>query len=211
MDGLDVSFTLLAFVLVVAYHLYLYIRINHTPHVVRFSKINMLRILWVDSVLGGKKDVMVVQTLRNWIMSSSFLASTAIIIALGILNMTLTAEQQKHTPEALWIMKLSLLAINFFLGFLNFALAVRLYNHLAFLLNIPLNDATYTDFRQFVIKTLNRTAYYYNVGMRHYYFSIPLALWLLGGFWLLLGTLVLVFTLYRLDFGGNDMQWLQTE
>ncbi|EIJ42411.1 putative membrane protein [Beggiatoa alba B18LD] len=210
MSGLEASFTLLAFSVAAAYHLYLYIRMRHTPHSVRMGQINALRVLWIDSVLGGKKDVMVVQTLRNWIMSSSFLASTAIIIALGILNVTLTAEQQ-HTHEVLWVTKLALLAINFFLGFLNFALAVRLYNHLAFLLNIPTNDKTHHDLRQFVIKTLKRTAYYYNMGMRHYYFSIPLALWLLGSIWLLLGMLGLLFLLYRLDFGNNDIHWLQAD
>lgn len=50
-----------------------------------------------------------------------------------------------------------------------------------------------------VIEILKRGANHYTLGMRGYYFSIPLSLWLFGSLWLLGGTLLLLVILYRLD------------
>ena len=52
-----------------------------------------------------------------------------------------------------------------------------------------------------VINILDRGGLHYTLGMRGYYLTIPLALWLFGPLWLLAGTLLLIIILYRLDRG----------
>jgi uncharacterized membrane protein len=42
-------------------------------------------------------------------------------------------------------------------------------------------------------------ALHYAVGMRGFYISMPLILWLFGPIWLLAGTLLLVMVLRRID------------
>jgi uncharacterized membrane protein len=45
----------------------------------------------------------------------------------------------------------------------------------------------------------NHGALHYTIGMRGFYLSVPLALWLFGPSWMLAGSLVLVAVLFRLD------------
>lgn len=52
-----------------------------------------------------------------------------------------------------------------------------------------------------MINILDRGGLHYTLGMRGYYLTIPLALWLFGLLWLLVGTLLLIIILYRLDRG----------
>jgi uncharacterized membrane protein len=50
-----------------------------------------------------------------------------------------------------------------------------------------------------VTQVVNHGALHYTIGMRGFYLSVPLALWLFGPVWMLIGSLVLVSVLYRLD------------
>ncbi|MDA0703012.1 MAG: DUF599 family protein [Proteobacteria bacterium] len=40
---------------------------------------------WLDGLVGKPSELLAVHTLRNWIMSTTFLASTSILLALGLL------------------------------------------------------------------------------------------------------------------------------
>jgi uncharacterized membrane protein len=46
---------------------------------------------------------------------------------------------------------------------------------------------------------LNRAGKFYSVGMRTYYFMVPLVFWLFGPYFMVVSTVVLILTLYRLD------------
>ena len=143
-------------------------------------------------------------------MAATFLASTAILIALGIFNLAVTADKQgelslvmshfSSVHPALWLGKLILLGVNFLFTFFNFTLAVRYFNHTGFMINLP-TDATSEICAKDVVEILERGGTHYTLGMRGYYLAIPIALWLFGPLWLLSGALLLVFTLYRLDRG----------
>jgi uncharacterized membrane protein len=144
-------------------------------------------------------------------MSATFLASAAILIGLGILNIAVTADKQGALSlqlmsefgsghPGLWIAKLILLSGDFLFAFFNFMLAVRYYNHTGFMINLPVDDNSGIRVDD-VIEILNRGGSHYTLGMRGYYLAIPMALWLFGPLWLLAGTVVLIATLYRLDRG----------
>lgn len=59
------------------------------------------------------------------------------------------------------------------------------------------NDATVSE--EAITQVLNHGALHYTIGMRGFYLSVPLALWLFGPIWMLAGSLVLVTVLYCLD------------
>ena len=196
--------------LLVAYHVYLFLKTRRRPTSTSLGLAGRTRALWVQSVMKHNKDILAVQTLRNWTMASTFLASTAILIGLGIFNLALTADRQGELSlligplsidhPALWTTKLVLLGLDFLIVFFNFTLAVRYYNHTGFMINLPVYEPGSASIED-VIKILDRGGTHYTLGMRGYYLSIPLALWLFGPLWLLTGTLLLIAVLYRLDRG----------
>ena len=199
-----------AILLLVAYHLYLFHKTRHKPTSTSQGLARRTRALWVESIMKNNKDILAVQTLRNWTMASTFLASTAIIIGLGIFNLALTADKQGELSlligplsvdhPVLWTAKLVLLGIDFLIVFFNFTLAVRYYNHTGFMINLPTDEDSGVSVEN-VIKILDRGGTHYTLGMRGYYLAIPLALWLFGPLWLMSGTLVMIAVLYRLDRG----------
>lgn len=166
------------------------------------------RTAWVERVMTGERDVLAVQTFRNSTMAATLMASTAVILILAILNMLAGADKisaalhQINTwgsrEPGMWIFKLMLLVVDFFVAFFAFSLAVRGYHHASYLINVPLSgDHGVTVGR--VVKVLERASRYYSIGMRTYYLSVPLTLWLFGPVWMLAATLILIAVLNHLD------------
>lgn len=85
-----------------------------------------------------------------------------------------------------------------FRHFFNFSLGIHYYNHVGFMVNtFQQNDSTVSA--EAVTQVLNHGALHYTIGMRGFYLSVPLALWLFGPVWMLAGNLILVAIVYRLD------------
>ncbi len=199
-----------ALLLLVLYHVHLYHKMRNDPLSTSFGLSRRTRVLWVQTIMAGKKDILAIQTLRNWTMAATFLASAAILIGLGIFNLALTADKQGELSlmlgplasghPGLWTAKLILLGIDFLFAFFSFTLAVRYFNHTGFMINLPVEVNTDISIND-VIEILERGGTHYTLGMRAYYMTIPLALWLFGPLWLMSGTLLMIATLYRLDRG----------
>jgi len=205
---IEAGLTTVAFTSLITYHIRHFWQIKHKPQLTDIGRNNLVRAKWVHTVMAERRDILAVQTLRNWTMAATFLASTAILVSLGALNLALSTEKMSEVSDllnlfgshhgTLWATKLVILAIAFFFAFFNFTLAVRYYNHVGFRVNVPAETGDQSGI-QTVIKILNRGAMHYHFGMRAYYIAIPLTLWLLGPSWLLLGSLVMTMILSRLD------------
>lgn len=223
--------TLLAitgFLMLVVYHIYLYYLLRKRPESTSIGVANHLRVLWVRSILTENNGILAVQTLRNLTTAATFLASTSIIIGLGVLNIALTTEEvttmsriielDESANFRLWITRLFVLFADFMFCFFNFMLAVRYYNHAAFMLgqkpaenmkpslhkpglliNLPSSPESSIGYGNSAADTVNRGAAHYTLGMRGYYLVIPFALWLIGAVWFLLGTILLIIVLNRID------------
>ena len=196
------------FILLAVYHLHLVYRIRRYPMTTAVGITNHGRRKWVESVMREKRDIMAVQTPRILVMAANFLASTAVLVSLGLLGAAFRPGvyvQISHslnlsgTPsETLWMFKLLVLAVLFFSAFFNFTLAIRYYNHTGLMINTSgSNDPEITAAG--VTEIFNHGALHYTMGMRGYYLSIPMVLWLFGPVWMLGGTVVLIMILYRLD------------
>ena len=86
------------FVVLTTYHLYWLYQVRRTPFQTYRGVTRHLRRVWVESIITDKRDILSVQTLRNWIMASSFLASTAMIIGLGLLSFLFKPDHISEIP-----------------------------------------------------------------------------------------------------------------
>lgn len=205
---IEIGITSTAFLLIVAYHIHLARKIRNAPLTTTIGLNNHLRRSWVRMIRREKKDILAVHTLRNWSMAASFLASSAILIALALVGAAFKSERIAEVTKTLnfvgsksetyWLVKWMSLALVFFFTFFNFSLTIRHYNHISFIINIPAEiDPLVKSDR--IMRILNHGTLHYIIGMRGYYLSIPLALWLFGPVWLLIGTVAMLAILYYLD------------
>jgi uncharacterized membrane protein len=204
----EIGLTLISLGVLFIYHLQLYRQVRNSPLTTAIGLTNHARHAWVQNIVDKKRDILAVQTLRNWVMASTFLASTAILISLGLVasafrtEITSSATQALnvfgHPSETLWIIKLFVLSSLFFYAFFNFTLSIRYYNHASLLINVP-QDLEPSSSVDAVALILNHGALHYTLGMRGFYLAIPLGLWLFGPFWMFGGSALTVFVLYRLD------------
>jgi uncharacterized membrane protein len=207
--GSDIIGLILSVLLLAGYHYYLWRKVRRNPGYTIQALNSMARTAWVEEVMANKaKDVMAVQTLRNSTMAATFLASTAVLLIIGTL--TLSGQGDKldavwhqlnifgAVSGALWATKLLLLVLDFLIAFLGFAMSVRLYNHVGYLINVPsrLHDRITPHM---VARHLNLAGRFYSLGMRAYYFAVPLVFWLFGPHFMLAASVILVIALYYLD------------
>jgi uncharacterized membrane protein len=204
----EVVFGLATFVVLTIYHLYWLYQIRKAPLMTYKGITTHLRRMWVESIMKEKRDILSVQTLRNWIMAASFLASTAMLIGLGLLSFLFKPEHITEIPfnfdlifskmKALFLAKLMLLMIHFFFAFFSFTLSIRYLNQVNFLINVPYDcDPLLTP--EFIAHTLDLGMNHYTLGMRAFYLSVVVTLWLFGPVWMFMGSLILVYILYKLD------------
>lgn len=194
-----------ALLILLAYHLRLVQQVRRQPLSTVVGRNRQVRDAWVAKIVEHGADLLAVQSLRNWSMTATFLASTAILLGLGVLHFLFTAEQTVQLallregagalvrdPGAI---KLMILASLFLSAFFSFAQTLRLLNHLAFALAVSTPAEAPAVARQ-----LHLASYCFTVGMRGYYLALPVALWLFGPLHFLVATVVLVALLQRLDY-----------
>jgi uncharacterized membrane protein len=196
-----------ALALLIGYHLYLRHLMRRHPTRTYRGRSDRLRRAWIETVRAAGNDILAVQTLRNWVMSATLFASTAILIGLGVVSVALDgldlsalSQALSLAPTSAPLVRLKLLVISalFFVSFLHFALALRYYNHTGFLVNLPA-DYFGDDGTGLIAETLNRAGGHYNRGTRNFLLAVPLVLWLIGPDWFVLGSITTLFLLYRFD------------
>jgi uncharacterized membrane protein len=198
-----------------AYYLQLWFRTRVDPTYTIHGVNNLARTLWVAQGMDHpEKDVMAVQSLRNFIMGASLMASTAALLIIGTLTLSGQAENISRSwhvlnpvgthAAALWIVKVLRLLADFIVAFFAFAMAVRLANHVVFMINVRGPEAHPSMSPAAVARRLNRAGGLFAVGTRAFFFAVPLVFWLFGPPFLLLATLWLVFILQRLDRNDPD-------
>jgi len=206
----DLGSLAMSALLLVAYHLYLRHRQKRDPTYTVQAINRMARTIWVKTLMAsGKPDVIPVQTLRNSTMAATFLASTAVLLIIGVLSLSGQGDKLSSTWHALnvygashtelFLIKLLMLLLDLFTVFFSFTLAIRLYNHVGYMINVPYTPDHKAISPDHVAEHLNRAGSYYSIGMRAFYFIIPLVFWLFGPHLMLAATVGLIVVLYRID------------
>ena len=203
-----VGFVLSA-VAVLSYQIYLGWRTRRDPASSALSGMHAARAAWVACVMAERRDILAVQTLRNSTMTASFMASTAVLLIIGVLTLSAQGDKLSGTWLALnmvgqvgaglWLFKLLVMLFDLLFAFFAFCLSMRLYHHIGYLINVPAPCALEATQPAHVAAELNRAAIYFRVGIRAYFFTVPLLFWLFGPLWMLGATAMLVFFLYYLD------------
>ncbi|CAM0912894.1 unnamed protein product [Alopecurus aequalis] len=222
-NRLDFVLVPLGLVVMVGYHLWLLLRIRRLPAttVIGINAIN--RRIWVRHIMedpSGKHAVLAVQTMRNAIMASSVLASVAITLsslvaalmasgaAHGLLSGTAAAHNSSNNivvgaaGEAALSAKFLAILVCFLVAFLLNVQSIRYYSHTGILVNVPLQAHRLRRpglAFDYVTSTLNRGSYFWSLGVRAFYFSCPIFLWLFGPIPMFVACVAMVCSLYFLD------------
>lgn len=204
---LDAIAIAISTLLVLCYYIFLFTRRpDFTIHAVN----RRARQLWVAEVMKhSNKDVLAVQTLRNFVMAATFKASTASLLIMGTLTLSGQAESLAKTWHVLnligsqepqwWIIKILCLLTILIVAFFAFALTVRQLNHVVFMVSLPQAETRGPLSPERVAQRLNRAGAFYSIGMRAFFITVPLVFWLFGPMFLVIATIGLIAVLYHLD------------
>lgn len=208
--GTDLGAFAASVALVTGYYLLLWRRARRDPHHTIHGVNETARTRWVEHVMANpSRDVMAVQTLRNFTMAATFMASSAALLILGTLTLTGQGETLGRTwhavnvggsssPEA-WIVKIMVLLSAFIVAFFAFAWTVRLLNHVVFMINVPDAASLPGLGPRHVAHRLVRAGHFYSVGIRAFLLAVPLAFWLFGPLYLFVATIGLVVVLHYVE------------
>ena len=195
--------------LLFGYRTYLKWRLRTDPYYSVQAVGNLARSAWVEHVMTtGKLDVLAVQTLRNSVMASSFMASTAILLMVGLLSLGSSLDQSNALWRVLNIgaghdellaIKVVLLLVDFLVAF--FISRWRCASSTTWVTSsISRSPRRPTRFhRRAVAVYLNRAGNCYAFGMRAFFFAVPLVFWLFGPHFMLAATGGIIVGLYNLD------------
>ena len=208
--GPDILGFLISALVVGAYYVMLFVKVRKDPTYTIHGVNELARSLWVINVMSNPgKDVMAVQTMRNFVMGASLMASTASLLIIGTLTLSGQTENIARSWHVLnlmgthaaqiWIIKVICLLVDFIIAFFAFAMAVRLANQVVFMVNVPNPEAHPSLSPHAVGMRLNRAGGFFAIGMRAFLFAVPLVFWLFGPTFLVIAAAWLVYALYRLD------------
>ena len=213
---IDVLAFIVSAALLVGYHAFMRAKLRRNPTFTVQALNALARSAWVESVMTERRDILAVQTLRNSTMAASFLASTAVLLILGVLTLSAQGDKLGETwhslnlfgtrEPALWLTKLLMMTADLFVAFFSFMMAVRVFNHVGYLINTPVTESQTVISPSHVADFLNRGGIYYSAGQRAFYFLVPLVFWLFGPHFMLLATCGLIVVLYRVDRAPRALQ-----
>jgi uncharacterized membrane protein len=204
----DIASFIASAALITAYQLFIRSKVKKDP-AYTVQAINIIaRTAWVETIMNERRDVLAVQTLRNSTMAATFLASTSVLMIIGILTLSEGGKLEStwhvlnvvgSTPPELWLVKLICLLLDMFVAFFSFSMSIRVFNHVGYMVNVPLALNHKMISPAHVAMHLNRAGKFYSIGMRAYYFMVPLVFWLFGPHFMFIATIGLLIVLYRID------------
>lgn len=154
-----------------------------------------------------KNGVLIIQTLRNNIMASSLLATTSITLSsvISVFVSTSSSSSSDSTVSQQLVYTIPLSSIKYFcillcflVGFLCNVQSTRYFAHASFLATRPTGKDK-TDYIEYVSTTGNRGSYFWSLGLRAFYLSIPLLLWIFGAIPMFVCCCIMTNALYFLD------------
>lgn len=186
---LDLVLVPLGLVLMGLYHLWLFLTILRHPKRTVVGLNALTRHRWVKSMMTdpSKNGVLAVQTIRNSIMASTLLATTSItltsIIGVVVSNTTNSSTSSSliygNKRELTAAIKYFTILLCFLVAFLCNVQSIRYYAHVSFLVSVsPPRDAK--ESVDYVARCLNRGSYFWSLGLRAFYVSFSLFLWIFG-------------------------------
>ncbi|KAL9225105.1 hypothetical protein vseg_001067 [Gypsophila vaccaria] len=206
---LDYSMVPLGIMIMVVYNVWLWVKIVKHPSTTIVGMHSISRRFWVHAMMEDNKNgVLAVQTLRNNIMASTLLASTAITLS-SVIAILMTSQGSDRAighiigdaSAATYSFKFFSIMICFLLAFLLNVQSIRYYSHASILINVPLKKVTSSYLTaDYVAQIVNKGGYFWSLGLRAFYFSLPMFLWIFGPIQMFICCVALVILFFFLDF-----------
>ncbi|KAL2921576.1 Aldehyde decarbonylase [Bienertia sinuspersici] len=206
---LDYCLVPLSLLVMVGYHIWLLHTIIKQPTetVVGIHAIN--RRFWVEAMMEDPKNgVLAVQSLRNNIMASTLLATTAILLS-SVIAVLMTSRRGVTAfdlglgvaSQMGFSIKFFSILVCFLMAFLLTVQSIRYYSHASILINVPFKkiSSPYLSV-EYVARLVNKGGYFWSLGLRAFYFSFPLFLWIFGPIPMFCTSIALVILFFFLDF-----------
>lgn len=187
----------------------------HDPKGTKRGFLNIYYTLWVKNIATFEYTTVAVQTMRNLIMSVTFLSST-ILILLGFIIQSysnITTELIDIPPfslEAIPHYRLVILIVSLVFSLIMFLLSLRYMVRFSVLIGIPTENLEKTTAEKFgkkkeeecridakglqtsvFLKAMNRFTY----GIRGLYYAVAVLLWFISAYIFIIGVIALTFTL----------------
>lgn len=192
------------------YRLFLYAMLRYKRKKLTLSILQEYREAWIYSNGNNKNPIVVVQTLRNSLMTASFFASTAILL-IGASFTVFTSlfpdvEAAASLPDLPLYEKAMIVKILFIIStlsyiFLHFTWYIREIHNIAYMLTLPfdiIEKNVDKEAHQHTAHLLEQAGFHYSLGIRGYFFTVVLFLWCFGNILLYISLLsVLSFLLMR--------------
>ncbi|KAL7139478.1 hypothetical protein ABFS83_09G054000 [Erythranthe nasuta] len=197
--------------MLLCYHFWLLFTIARNPTRTVIGLNAESRRKWIFSLMADplKNGVLAVQTIRNNIMASTLLATAAITLSSLI---SVYVSNKSSSPSSGFVygnksqlmssVKLFAILVCFLVAFLCNVQSIRYYAHVSFLATVP----EYRDRKEaieYVARHLNRGSYFWSLGLRAFYLSFPLFLWVFGPIPMFVCCFTMIFVLYFLDTTSN--------
>ncbi|KAK9115068.1 hypothetical protein Syun_021865 [Stephania yunnanensis] len=228
-EQLDLVLVPLGVLLMGAYHVWLVFKIKRSPKRTVIGINALSREQWVISMMAElglsyllnkekmlhvamldvcpqdpmRNGVLAVQTIRNNIMASTLLATTAITLS-SIIGVFVSSKASSsklvygNKTDTISSVKHFLILVCFLVAFLCNVQSIRYYAHVSFLVTLPTIDSR-GDSVAYVTRSLNRGSYFWSLGLRAFYLSFPLFLWIFGPIPMFLCCCIMLGVLYFLD------------
>lgn len=201
-------------VVTLGYHWFYLKVIEHHPTWSVRARMHEHRRNWVEMALKRGERIMAVQTLRNLIMTSTFLASTMILLVAFIANFVVLQEPSKtlhfaETPTVFYggtpiPFKGALLLLLYAFAFVMFLTSLRTLSHMSILVGVDAEQIRLIeqeDPHAFLARRLNQIESLTTYGRRAVYFSIPVIGWFFSPWiFLALTVLIWIFFISSMDF-----------
>lgn len=113
-----------------------------------------------------------------------------------------TIATETTSPTMNFSMKSFFILLCFLLAFLMNVQSIRFYNHASILINASRSPLLTPEY---VAGIINRGSYFWSIGLRAFYFSFPMFLWIFGSVPMFLCSVALVVMLRVLDLSFDVM------
>ncbi|KAK4277052.1 hypothetical protein QN277_015107 [Acacia crassicarpa] len=206
---MDVILVPLAILMSFGYHVWLWHRVRTQPHTTIIGINASGRRNWVNQMIkdNEKKNILAVQSLRNAIMGSTLMATTAILLCSGlaaVISSTYSVKKPLNDTvygahgEFMVALKYVTLLTIFLFSFFCHSLSISFLNQVNILINTP-QDPTSMVTPQYIHELLEKGFILNTLGNRLFYVAIPLLLWIFGPVLVFLCSCTIIPVLYNLD------------
>jgi uncharacterized membrane protein len=175
---------------------------------------------WMYAALGRENRIADISAIGNLMSSTSFLATTSILILGGLVAMMSAPDPARRIvailpwsqvpDELMWEIKIGMLLLIFVNAFFELTWALRQFNYTStILVGMPCDPAA-VHHAEVAARLANRGARHFNTGLRSYYFGLAALAWIVHPLALVFASLLVLRELHRREFRSAARDALAT-